>query len=79
MLSLTKKSKAIIKKRTGLDVKKLSNTDFCILDKNLEKKTHHELQHMSGDDDQLLGRGSVYVYLNRLLDIKKTNKEISRI
>jgi hypothetical protein len=79
MLTLNKKSEAIVKKRTGLDIEELIDTDFCTIDENIEKKAHHKLRHMSGDDDRLHGRGSVYIYLNRLLNMKEIDKKLSRI
>ena len=79
MLALSEKSKAIIKRRTGLDVEELSNTDFSVIDRNIENKMHNELRHMSGKDDRLHGRGSIYLSLGRFINMKKINKKLSRI
>ena len=79
MLTLNKKIKAIVKKRTGFNVAKLSDMDFDAIDKEIEKKTGHKLHHASYDDDRLHGRGSVYLYLDRLINMKKINRILSRI
>lgn len=44
--------------------------DFEDIDKNIENKIKKKLSYSNKIDDRLLGRGSVYLFLNRFLNFK---------
>jgi len=80
-ISLNKQSRDSIGKQTGIPYDDLLTMDIDSIDAIIEKKIGKKLKFKPIADDQLIGRGSVYLYLNRLFDfnIKKQNRYIDRI
>ena len=80
-ISLNKQSKASIEKITGISYDELLAMDVDSIDGIIEKRIGKKLRFKSISDHQLIGRGSVYLYLNRLFDfnIKKMDRYIDRI
>ena len=80
-ISLNSQSRASIEKMTGISYNDLLTMDVGSIDAVIEKKTGKKLKFKPIADYQLIGRGSVYLYLNRLFDfdVKKLNRYIDRI
>jgi len=80
-ISLNKQSRVSIEKVTGIPYDELLEMDIHSIDAILEKRIGKKLKFKSITDHRLIGRGSVYLYLNRLFDfnIKKMNHYIDRI
>ena len=79
-ISLNKQSRASIEKITGISYDDLLSMDVDAIDGVIEKRIGKKLRFKSITDHQLIGRGSVYLYLNRLFDfnIKKMNRYIDK-
>ena len=79
--SLNKQSRASIEKVTGIPYDDLLAMDIDSIDAVIEKKIGKKLKLRPITDHRLIGRGSVYLYLNRLFDIdaKKLDRYIDRI
>jgi len=80
-VSLNKQSRASIEKMTGIPFDDLVAMDIDSIDAVIEKKIGKKLKLRPITDQRLIGRGSVYLYLNRIFDIdtKKLNRYIDRI
>jgi len=80
-ISLNRQSRVSIGKMTGIPYDDLLTMDIDSIDAAIEKKIGKKLKFKPVADSQLIGRGSVYLYLNRLFDfdIKKMNRYIDRI
>jgi hypothetical protein len=80
-ISLNKQSRASIEKVTGIPYDDLLVMDIDSIDTVIEKKIGKKLKLRPITDQRLVGRGSVYLYLNRLFDIdtKKLNRYIDQI
>jgi len=80
-ITLNKQSRASIEKITGIPYNDLLAMDIEEIDTVIEKKTGKKLTLKPVTDYQLIGRGSVYLYLNRIFDfnIKNLNRYIDRI
>ena len=80
-ISLNRQSRASIEKMTGIPYDDLLTMDTGSIDVAIEKKIGKKLKFKPIADSRLIGRGSVYLYLNRLFDfnIKKLNHYIDRI
>ena len=70
--SLNEQSKASIEKVTGISYDDILNMDIGSIDSLIEKKIGKKLKFECVTDRRLMGRGSVYLYLNRLFDIDTT-------
>ncbi len=79
MYLLNEKTKANISKRTGIDFDKISSLDFNEIDDLIEAKTGKKLEYDNVTDKRLIGRGSVYLSLSRLLSMKEIDRELSKI
>lgn len=75
---LNEKTQAAISKHVGLDINKIREMSFEEIDLVIEKKIKHKLVHKT-DDVRFMGRGSVYLFLSRLLNIDIINKKLSKI
>jgi len=66
---------------TGMKYNDIISMDNDVLTKNIESKIGKRLKFKRINNNQLMGRGSVYLYLNRLFDfnIKKLNRYIDNI
>ena len=80
-ISLNWQSRTSIEKVTGISYDDLLAMDIDSIDAIIEKKIGKKLKFTSITDNRLIGRGSIYLYLNRLFDfnIKKMNRYIDRI
>ena len=80
-ITLNEQSRASIEKVTGIAFDDLLAMDIDSIDAIIEKKIGKKLRFKPVTDNRLIGRGSVYLYLNRLFDfnIKKMNRYIDRI
>ena len=80
MFTLSKKSKKDIEKYFGRNVKEIINMDFDQIDQYIREKAQKEhLDFMFGNDDYLLGRGNIYINLNRLIQMDEIDKELEQI
>ncbi len=77
-LTLNKNSRELLAKRFDMSFKDMSRMDVEELDKLVEKKIRKKLTYQRGFKG-LIGRGTVYLYLNRLLSREKVNKRLSKI
>lgn len=78
MYLLNEKTKANISKRTGIDFQKISSLDLEEIDSLIENKIGKKLDYDNVIDKRLTGRGSVYIYLSRLIGKKDINRALSR-
>ena len=80
-ISLNSQSKASIEKATGISYEDLLAMDIDSIESIIEKKIGKKLKFRPITDSRLIGRGSVYLYLNRLFDIDTTklNRYIDKI
>jgi len=78
---LNEQSKASIERATGISYNDLLNMDVGSIDRVIEKKIGKKLKYKPVVDSRLMGRGSVYLYLNRLfdIDVAKLDRYIDRI
>ncbi|NQT01335.1 MAG: hypothetical protein HQ580_04900 [Planctomycetes bacterium] len=79
MFVLGKKIKKNIEKTTGLPVSSISKMSSEKINAHIEKKIGKKLRLSVPKDKRLIGRGSVYIALRRLLSSKKINRKIARI
>lgn len=81
LLSLNKKSKMSVKKQTGLSVEQIISMDIEEIDKIIENKIGKKLTYPKQNDRRLFGRGSVYLFLNRIFEFnhKRMNRIIKSI
>ena len=78
---LNKQSKASIERATGIPFNDLLAMDITSIDAEIEKKIGKKIAFKLFTDNRLMGRGSVYLYLNRLFDfnINRLDRYIDRI
>jgi hypothetical protein len=79
MFALSKQVKSNIEKSTGLSVKEISEMSAEKVDAHIEKRLGKKLIISLPDDIHLMGRGSVYIALRRLISSKKTNEKLAQI
>lgn len=75
---LNQKSRESVEKQTGLSVEQIISMDVEEIDLAIEKKIGKKLRYSLQDDMRLIGRGSVYLFLNRLftIDLFKIDRKI---
>ena len=78
-MKLNKKSEESVFLATGISCNELTDMDFEEIDKRISKKTGKKLRFMNSDDERLLGRGQIYLMLNRFLSTKTIDKKLSKI
>ena len=80
-ISLNRQSRASIERITGIPFNDLLSMDVGSIDAVIEKRIGKKLKFKPFTDYELIGRGSIYLYLNRLFDfnIPKMNRYIDRI
>jgi len=76
---LNEKTKKNIAVRTGLGVEEIIKMDFDDIDRAVEKKIGKKLFHPKKWDERLLGRGQIYSYLGKLLDMSRINRKLKKI
>lgn len=79
MYQLNKKTKDTIEKHLGVSIDNLKNMDFENIDSLIEKKTKKKITFLQTNDSRLLGRGSVFAFLNRFFDFDDVDKKINKI
>ena len=81
MSMLNEYSKHTINEIVGLSCDKIMTMDVEEITAHIEKRIGKKLTFFNNSNEELLVRGSVYMYLNRFLkwDRKKMNKEIDKI
>ena len=75
---LSSKSERHIEIFTGMNSAAISNMDAEDIDKNIEKRIGKKLTS-DINDDRLIGRGSIYLFLHRFIRTKWIDKILSRI
>ena len=79
MFNLNEKSKLIVKKNTGIDANMIPDMSFDEIESQIEKHKKIKIKKTLIKDRRLTSRGSVYLFLRRLIDIKTINKKLSKI
>ena len=75
---LNSKSKTSIERATGVAVEEMSTMSAEEIDKRIEQKIGKKLVYKKLTNPRLVGRGSVYMYLNRLFSIDFLKKAMSK-
>ena len=70
MYILNENTRKNIENKTGIPFEDIENMDFEDIDFNIEKKIGKKLTYSANIDNGLIGRGSVYIFLNRFLNLK---------
>jgi len=77
---LNQKSKDNIRKSTGLEISKISEMSSEEINTYLENRINKKLEYeMPQNDDRLIGRGSILLFLRRFLKLSFIEKKLSRI
>lgn len=79
MFRLNERSKKAIQRKLGLDAEAISKMKVEDIDERIEKKIGKKLKTIPEYDIRLAGRGSVYLFLLRLLGIKTIDKQLAKI
>jgi hypothetical protein len=79
MFKLSDKTKKVIEKQTGFTSEEISSLDMDSLEERIESKIGKKLEYMVHNDDRLLGRGNIYMYLSRMTSMSKIDKKLSKI
>lgn len=79
MYTLNPDTKAGNLKEIGLRVDEIVNMDIEVIDKHINKLIGKPLTFQSVYDEQLTGRGSVYIALKRLMSVKEADRVIAKI
>lgn len=77
--TLSDESKETIKKYTGMSADDISKMDTEKVDRNIEEKIGKKLKLGEEIDSRLIGRGSVYIFLHRILGLDFVNNELAKI
>lgn len=78
-ITLNEKSKASIEKTTGIKVSDLIRMGVDEIDASIENKIGKKLKFHTNWKNIIIGRGSVYLFLNRLIKLEFINKKLSKI
>ncbi len=76
--TLSESSKFFLEKKLGITIEEMAKKDSLELDKLIEEKIHKKLGFMSSIRNQI-GRGNVFLYLQRFLELDTANKRIAKI
>lgn len=79
VITLNQRSQESIAKTTGLKVSDIIAMDSEKVDEAIEKKIGRKLTHLKSSDSRLTVRGSVYVFLDRLVSLSSIEKILSKI
>ncbi len=79
MYTLSEKSKRNISSVVGLPFDKIIEKNSTEIDILIEKKINKKLEHTPSDIFKTSGRGTPFLYLWRLLDIKTINNRLAKI
>ncbi len=76
---LNDKSKKSIERRTGISVQEMISMDAVDIDNTLEKKARKKFKYLIKIGNVLISRGSVYLFLQRLIPMGRIDKKLSKI
>ncbi len=76
--TLSESSKFFLEKKLGITIEEMAKKDSLELDKLIEEKLNKKLGFMSAIRNQI-GRGNVFLFLQRFLEIDTANKRIAKI
>jgi hypothetical protein len=76
--TLNEKTKAFLEKELGMKIEELEKKDAFELDQMVENRINKKLSYVNQIRNQI-GRGNVYLYLGRFLNINSANKRIAKI
>ena len=76
---LSDETKENIQKDTGIPVDEMIAMSATSIDAKIEQKIRKKLTLKQSHDPRLRSRGSVYLFLNRLLRIDKIDRKLSKI
>jgi hypothetical protein len=76
--TLNDESKRSLEKMFGVSITEISRMDIDDLDKLVEKKIKKKLTFQTKFKN-LISRGSIYLFFERLLGIDEVNKKLSKI
>lgn len=79
LFTLNNKSKQAIGSRIGINTNELIKMDAEYIDRHIEKKIGKKLKNEPERDIRLIGRGSVYMFLLRLMGTKEIDTKLSKI
>ncbi len=79
MFKLNERIKNNIAISTGISFEEISKLSAQEIDERIEKKLHKKLEPENPTDIRRLGRGTPYLFLNRLVPIDWINKQLSKI
>lgn len=79
MFQLNDKSKKTIERYIGLQYNEIASMDLDTLESKIEEKIGKKLDYAHINDDRLLGRGNIFMYLARFIKIEAINKKLSKI
>jgi len=78
-ITLNQKSQRSIEKSTGIGIQDLVTMDATTIDAKIEAKTGKKRQYLTKMGSRLIGRGSVYLFLVRLLSLDIIDRKLSKI
>lgn len=79
MFQLSEISKKNISNSVGLEWDSIVDKDVSTLENHLETRLGKKILSYSKSDDRALTRGSVYLFLNRFLNMNTIDKKLSKI
>lgn len=79
MYQFTEKTKDAILKKTGLNLVEIKTLSDEEVEKRIESKIGKKLKLINPEDARLYGRGSVYIFLKRLMGISEIDTKLSKI
>ena len=79
MLKLNERSKQNIQRHVGIPCENIGSMDISTIESTIEKKKGRRIRLLKILDRRLIGRGSVYLFLDRLLNMNTIDKKLSRI
>ena len=79
MYKLNEQTIHTIENRFRMPIEKLKNIDVEELNAVIRGKAHNKLKFFKINDSGLLGSSSIFLYLNRFLDIDWINKKLRKI
>lgn len=79
MFQLSEISKKNISNSVGLEWDSIVDKDVSTLESHLEARLGKKILSYSKSDDRALARGSVYLFLNRFLNMDTIDKKLSKI
>lgn len=79
MFELNKKTKQAIERSTGLSFEQIISMDAEEVDAHIERKIGKKLKASYRKGSSLVNRGSVYMFLERLVSRRTIDKKLAKI